>query len=221
MFDVNLVLGNYGLSGVLFEIAFIELLNALLLRAAYADPCQLFIAFWGGKLSSRVALALLGVEFMAGYLSYLLAIAFWSVGMHSAHLEILGEKCSADLTTTILVGSAVEATGLLTAKALELVYERHVPTYSSYPAALTIASALTSGVITVAGIHVTGMYANPIVAWACTFNCGEVTYLAHFVVYWLAPLVAWVIADKMLVKAVEESEEKVASKLGSEEKKEQ
>lgn len=42
----------------------------------------------------------------------------------------------------------------------------------------------------VIGIHLTGMYANPIVAWACTFNCGEVPYVTHFVVYWLAPLAA-------------------------------
>ncbi|VDN88297.1 unnamed protein product [Brugia pahangi] len=39
------------------------------------------------------------------------------------------------------------------------------------------------------------MYANPIVAWACTFNCTGVTHLGHLVVYWLSPLIGWFLAD--------------------------
>ncbi|CAK5087644.1 unnamed protein product [Meloidogyne enterolobii] len=55
------------------------------------------------------------------------------------------------------------------------------------------------------------MYANPIVAWALTFNCGEVlnfifknfkffkvTHFAHFVVYWLAPLFAFFLSKWLL-----------------------
>jgi hypothetical protein len=41
MFDVNFVLANYGLRGVLIEIAFIEICNAIFLRDAIADPCPL------------------------------------------------------------------------------------------------------------------------------------------------------------------------------------
>jgi hypothetical protein len=41
MFDVNIVLENYGLQGVLIEITFIELVNAFVLRDAIADPCPL------------------------------------------------------------------------------------------------------------------------------------------------------------------------------------
>lgn len=39
------------------------------------------------------------------------------------------------------------------------------------------------------------MYANPIVAWACTFNCEGVTHIGHLVVYWLSPLIGWYFAD--------------------------
>lgn len=41
MFDVNVILENYGLQGVLIEITFIELVNAFVLRDALADPCPL------------------------------------------------------------------------------------------------------------------------------------------------------------------------------------
>lgn len=41
IFDVNFVLDMYGLQGVFWEIIFIELSNALLLRDATADPCAL------------------------------------------------------------------------------------------------------------------------------------------------------------------------------------
>lgn len=41
------------------------------------------------------------------------------------------------------------------------------------------------------GIAYTGMYANPIVAWACTFNCEGVSHLGHLIVYWISPLIGW------------------------------
>jgi hypothetical protein len=39
------------------------------------------------------------------------------------------------------------------------------------------------------------MYANPIVAWACTFNCEGATHAAHLGVYWLSPLIGWYLAE--------------------------
>jgi len=195
MFDVNFVLDNYGLQGVLIEIALIEFVNAFLLRDAHADPCPLLISYLRGRNTIRRAGSLLAVEFVAGYCSYLLARAFWKMGAHRSHLEILHRDCSSDLTTTIMFGSMVEAVGLLANKAASLMYEKHLLTKSNY---LTAASALTSGLITVIGIHLTGMYANPIVAWACTFNCGEVSHLAHFLVYWVAPFSAWLLAEKLM-----------------------
>ncbi|CBY25186.1 Aquaporin [Caenorhabditis elegans] len=39
------------------------------------------------------------------------------------------------------------------------------------------------------------MYANPIVAWACTFNCLGVSHAGHLFVYWLSPLIAWYFAE--------------------------
>lgn len=45
MFDVNFVLNNYGLKGVLLEITFIEIVNSFLLRDAIADPCPLVKIF--------------------------------------------------------------------------------------------------------------------------------------------------------------------------------
>uniref|UniRef100_A0A915D6Q7 Aquaporin n=1 Tax=Ditylenchus dipsaci TaxID=166011 RepID=A0A915D6Q7_9BILA len=86
---------------------------------------------------------------------------FWSIGLHRNHSEMLDQKdCNTDLTVTILYAD----------------FQIH-----------SLACALTSGLITVIGIHLTGMYANPIVAWACTFNCGEVSHVAHFCVYWWLP----------------------------------
>ncbi|KAH7731602.1 AQP-9 protein [Aphelenchoides avenae] len=94
---------------------------------------------------------------------------------------------------TIMYGSLVEAGGTLAGKAAELLFEKHLD--ESY---FTLACATVSGLVTVLGIHLTGMYGNPIVAWACTFNCGQVSHVAHFVVYWVAPLAAWQIADRYL-----------------------
>ena len=65
------------------------------------------------------------------------------------------------------------------------------------------------------------MYANPIVAWALTFNCGEVTYFAHFIVYWLAPFSAFIAAEHCFGQQtkgteIEDREEKAATETETE-----
>lgn len=109
---------------------------------------------------------------------------------------------------TMLYGSLVEAGGCLTAKFAEHFMENRFD-----ERILQFLGALLNAVLTVFCIHLTGMYANPIVAWACTFNCGEVPHLAHFVVYWLAPLVAWNVADQFLGGGEEVEVEKKETKV--------
>uniref|UniRef100_A0A914Y2G1 Aquaporin n=1 Tax=Panagrolaimus superbus TaxID=310955 RepID=A0A914Y2G1_9BILA len=199
MFDVNFVLENYGLQGVMVEIIFIEIINALILRDAIADPCPLIFGFMKGVESGRRVITILAVQFSAGYFSYIVARRFWSLGMHPFHLQALEEECSADLTVTVIYGSLVEAGGCLAAKTAEVFLEEKVVNENQ----IIVLQAIVSGIITILGIHLTGMYANPIVAWACTFNCSEVTYFAHFFVYWMAPLLAWHIADGLFGKVEE------------------
>jgi len=199
MFDVNVVLENYGLQGVLIEITFIELVNAFVLRDAVADPCPLIMNFMKKRISVQQLFATIGIQFFGAYFSYMLVLGFWKLGIHSQHSHLLQKDCESDLTVTMLYGSLVEAGGCLTSKFSESFMESRVGEQ-----VLQFTGALIAGLITVLGIHLTGMYANPLVAWACTFNCGEVPHLTHFVVYWIAPLVAWHVADYFLHKHREE-----------------
>uniref|UniRef100_A0A914NPF8 Aquaporin n=1 Tax=Meloidogyne incognita TaxID=6306 RepID=A0A914NPF8_MELIC len=168
MFDVNFVMDNYGLSG--------------------------FYSYLNGQHSPRIASLLLLTQFAAGYFSYFVSKTFYSFGLHFKHIEALEGNCSSDLTVAIIYGSVVEAIGLLSCKIAEhfidetLIDEKYV----------TIVLSAISGLITILGINLTGMYANPIVAWALTFNCGEVTHFAHFIVYWLAPLFAFFLSKWLL-----------------------
>ncbi|KAI6190809.1 Aquaporin [Aphelenchoides bicaudatus] len=204
MFDVNVVLEHYGLQGVLIEITFIELVNAFVLRDALADPCPLIVDFMKKRVAIQELLITIAVQFSGAYFSYLLVLAFWKIGVHSEHLHLLEKDCESDLTVTLLYGSLVEAGGCLLSKFAEHFMESRVSEQI-----LRFSGALLSGIITVFGIHLTGMYANPLVAWACTFNCGEIPHLTHFVVYWVAPLVAWNVADRLLHSEGEEKETKV------------
>lgn len=40
------------------------------------------------------------------------------------------------------------------------------------------------------GLHLTGMYYNPILASAAQFGCEGHTHWSHFAVYWIGPIVA-------------------------------
>ncbi|KAL3092883.1 hypothetical protein niasHT_030072 [Heterodera trifolii] len=165
MFDVNFVMDNYGLSGVFLEIVLIELVNAFLFQRAFADPCQL----------------------ASSYASWLLSRQFFALNLHSQHINAFEEECSADLTVAILYGSIVEAFGLFAGKFADFCIEKRAlsPTHAN------VINAICSGTITILGINISGMYANPIVAWALTFNCKGISHLGHISVYWLAPICAF------------------------------
>ena len=56
----------------------------------------------------------------------------------------------------------------------------------------------------IAGLHLTGMYGNPLNATNQTFGCDGITAVEHFIVYWMGPLSATLIGYK-LHHAVRES----------------
>ncbi|CAD5220855.1 unnamed protein product [Bursaphelenchus xylophilus] len=194
MFDVNIVLQTYGIQGVVIEITFIELMNLVLLRDASADPCPFIIGFIKKQVSAQKLFAFVGIQFLAAYLSYVFVLGFWKLGMHPKHSEFLHEDCESDLSVTMLFGSLVEAGGLIANKLAEVYLEGKIVTQRI----LQFAIALVAALVTVLGIFYTGMYANPIVAWACTFNCGGVPHLDHFVVYWISPIVAHLAIEKII-----------------------
>lgn len=49
----------------------------------------------------------------------------------------------------------------------------------------------------VSGIHLTGMYCNPLIASACTWNCRRVSRWGHLVVYWGGPITGAYLAELM------------------------
>ncbi|XP_014668448.1 PREDICTED: uncharacterized protein LOC106809762 [Priapulus caudatus] len=51
-------------------------------------------------------------------------------------------------------------------------------------------AAVASTVTTLAGLQLTGMYYNPILATAAQFGCEGATRWDHFIVYWIGPILA-------------------------------
>uniref|UniRef100_A0A183BVY3 Aquaporin n=1 Tax=Globodera pallida TaxID=36090 RepID=A0A183BVY3_GLOPA len=177
MFDVNFVMDTYGLGGVFLEIALIEFVNAFLFQRAFADPCHLIYNYLRGRHTVIYSSLLLAVQFIAAYASWLISKQFFALNLHPQHVNAFDEECSADLTVAIIYGSIVEALGLFASKLAEFcIDERILP-----PNGATLINALCSGLITILGINITGMYANPIVAWALTFNCEGTSHFGHFV----------------------------------------
>uniref|UniRef100_A0A1I8BP56 Aquaporin n=1 Tax=Meloidogyne hapla TaxID=6305 RepID=A0A1I8BP56_MELHA len=130
-------------------------------------------------------------------------------GQHSPRIASLLMITQFAAGVAIIYGSAVEAIGLLCCKMAEHFIDENIINEKF----VTIVLSIVSGLITILGINLTGMYANPIVAWALTFNCGEVTHFAHFIVYWFAPLCAfflskWLFVDEQEVEESKENEKK-------------
>uniref|UniRef100_A0A0R3RNF3 Aquaporin n=1 Tax=Elaeophora elaphi TaxID=1147741 RepID=A0A0R3RNF3_9BILA len=222
MFDVNLILHTYGLFGIFIEITTIEIANAFFLRDAIAHPCPLVTTASRKRLALRTAILVFGVQLAAAYLSYFFARTFWKLGLHPMHDELLtADHCEADLTAkknlvALTAGSLIEGLATFSSKAVEFFASEW---YADSKAQMLI-NCMFAGFLTTIGINYTGMYANPIVAWACTFNCTGITHLGHLIVYWLSPLIGWFLADAvfgeqecMLECFAEEEEESNLTKL--------
>lgn len=98
-------------------------------------------------MSARRLVSVLSVQFAAGYISYLIARQFWSMGIHPQHLEILNEECGTDLTVTVIYGSLVEAVGCFTGKAAEIFLEERILNEKQ----LIVIRAVVAGIITILG----------------------------------------------------------------------
>ncbi|VDO55305.1 unnamed protein product [Haemonchus placei] len=188
MFDVGTVLETYGLFGIFVEITVIELANTYFQRDAIANPCPIVTSCYRRSKAFRRAIYVLLTQMLAGYLSFHLARAFWRLNIHPVHAELLAaEHCTADLTIAITTGCLVEGGATFLGKA----FNKYVGDYIDDYWTCNFVACVFSGFICALGIKYTGMYANPLVAWACTFNCEGLTHAGHLMVYWLSPLIGW------------------------------
>ncbi|KAK0414510.1 hypothetical protein QR680_011470 [Steinernema hermaphroditum] len=207
MFDVGIILETYGLVGVFIEITVLELANGFWLRDCIAHPCPLVTSCVRGHKALKWIVSVFTAQLAAAYLSFYLARTFWRLGVHPLHTELLeADHCDADLTVAILTGSVVEFMATFSAKAVEYLSKRFHAEDSFWA---MLVNCSFSGYACTLGIHLTGMYGNPIVAWACTFNCRGATHKAHLAVYWLSPLVAWWVAEALFGFEEDEYEEYV------------
>ncbi|KAE9418096.1 hypothetical protein Angca_002523 [Angiostrongylus cantonensis] len=194
MFDVNTVLQTYGLFGVFIEITAIELANCYFQRDAIANPCPInavlfpVTSCYRRSKAIRRAIYLFLTQMSAAYISFFIARSFWRLGIHPIHLELLAaEHCTADLTTAVTNGCLIEGGATFLGKAFDKFAGDHFEDMW----VCNIVSCVFSGFICALGINYTGMYANPLVAWACTFNCEGLTHVGHLLIYWLCPLIGW------------------------------
>ncbi|VDN04343.1 unnamed protein product [Thelazia callipaeda] len=179
-------------TGLLLEITVIEIANCLFLRDAIAHPCPLVITASRKRSTLNRMFIIFVVQLSAAYLSHFLARTFWRFNLHHAHNELLNaDYCEADLTVALTVGATIEGLATFCTKAVEYIANEW---YVDSNAQMLI-TCLFAGFMTSVGINYTGMYANPIVAWACTFNCEGITHFGHLIVYWLSPLIGWYLAD--------------------------
>ncbi|CAP24564.1 Protein CBR-AQP-9 [Caenorhabditis briggsae] len=215
MFDVGTILDNYGLLGVFVEITVIELANCYFQRDAVAHPCPLVTNCYRKSKAIRRGIYVFLVQLAAAYFSYFVAKLFWSFGVHPIHLELLDQdSCTSDLTVTITTGCIIEGAATFLAKWFEKWVDQR---YDGDTKLCSVVNCVFSGLLCAIGINYTGMYANPIVAWACTFNCLGVSHAGHLFVYWLSPLIAWYFAEIAFGSedVIEEEEEQTESQKES------
>jgi len=191
IFDVGVVWDTYGLAGVFIEIFFLELVNCFTLDEACAHPFVLLNHYRDQSFSLVNSLARFTTQCIGAYLSFYLTRVFWAFRLIDEHGELYDEgwHCHSDLTVGVLMGCLYEGIATLVCHLVELQSEERARGFEP------VINSFTSAFTCVLGIHLTGMYCNPIVASACTINCDGVDTKGHLIVYWVGPLLGWLQAE--------------------------
>uniref|UniRef100_A0A0K0F724 Aquaporin n=1 Tax=Strongyloides venezuelensis TaxID=75913 RepID=A0A0K0F724_STRVS len=191
-FDVFFVLTHYGVFGFFLEITFLELLNSYISKEAFADPSALLIECYKNK---KWFCILLVTQLVGGLISFQLARFWWSFNIHPTYLDMLMNiNCHSHLNVSIVNGMLIESIGVIGIYYITELINKKIKN----PMIVNIFSAISVASICVSGLNLTGMYANPIIAWSCTFNCQGLSHFGHFFVYWLGPILGNVIFNKIL-----------------------
>lgn len=103
------------------------------------------------------------------------------------------QSCTTDLNVAVILGFFIEGGATMFDTWLNRIEITQWPLFDSG------FKAFANPLMVVAGLSLTGMYMNPILASIIGFGCKGITPSQHVLVYWLAPIVGCIFGQKLAV----------------------
>lgn len=140
-----------------------------------------------GSLLLRVILQILAIP-----ATIMVLHMIWMLELMPEHVEKRSQQvCTTDLNVAVTMGFLIEGGAMMFDTWLSRMDITNWPLFDS------CFKIVISPLMVIAGISLTGMYMNPILASIMSFGCKGITPSQHIIVYWLAPIIGCVLGQKL------------------------
>lgn len=178
------------------DISFLAVLVPLILLTVFTIPGEATpVAIWVKLFQKRLSLGIVFVKTMilviSGFAAFYVGIFVLRLQLHKT---LFGFERSTTLPTTCQSALKVPVYQGFLLEMLGVMYDSWFMTQKLSPNVIldTSLKITNTGILVIAGSHLTGMFIHPSKASGLTFGCGQTSYVAHIIVYWIGPFVgAW------------------------------
>ncbi|XP_071158792.1 aquaporin-11-like [Mytilus edulis] len=183
-FENNFIMKHYGAIWLFIAVVVQCLVANRTYFGASENPVKSFYDLCTNKISTKTAITKILVQTLAGATSYYFARMVWALDLVEDHRErYLETVCDTDLSVALTVGLTIElgATLIDTWLGLQtLVPQSFID---------EVLKCSNGAFMIVMGMHLTGMYFNPAMAFGHMFGCRGTSAWEHFIVYWIGPFI--------------------------------
>ncbi|VDM52938.1 unnamed protein product [Angiostrongylus costaricensis] len=179
----------YGAMAFFFTVTSLLTVGSFVNRGAFVNPLAPVEAYCYGIIGASRLLLLLAAETIGGFSAFRLARSLWwySLSYSTAHLENFSNStCTLNYKITFPLVVAFELAGSFL---LRLILPNLPARGKSYTLSAVVAAFLSFALVYVG---VPGL--NPVVASSRLFGCDGIDAQWFILVYWLCPVVGWLLA---------------------------
>lgn len=188
-FENNFIMKHYG--GMWLFIAVV--LECLVANRTYfgasENPVKALHEWCTNQIEAKTAVLKVIIQTLAGVSSYYFARLVWSLDLVQDHHDRYMETaCDTDLSIALMAGMMVElgATLIDTWLGMQILVQQSFID--------EVLKCCNGALMIVMGMHLTGMYFNPAMAFGHMFGCRGTSAWEHFIVYWIGPFLGCYLA---------------------------
>ncbi|XP_045169689.2 aquaporin-12A-like isoform X2 [Mercenaria mercenaria] len=194
-YSIGMILVRINFGDVWFILVLVPLiLLTVITIPGEATPVTIWVQYFHNRLSVPTVLIKTTVLMISGVAAFWVGIVVLKLNLHDIlfgfkYSTVLPTMCSSALNVPLYQGFVLEM--------LAVMYDSWFIVQKLSPNLLLDAAFKISntGLLVIAGSHLTGMFMHPPKASGLTFGCGQTSYFNHILVYWIGPLVgAWLSA---------------------------
>lgn len=191
-YSLGMILVRINFGDIWFILVLVPLIIlTVIMIPGEATPVTIWVQYFHNRLSLLVAIVKTVILMTAGVAAFWIGILVLKSKLHNV---IFGFNYSTDLPSTCSSALNVPLYQGFMLEMIAVMYDSWFVVQKLSPNLLLDAAfkVTNTGLLVIAGSHLTGMFMHPPKASGLTFGCGQTSNINHIIVYWIGPLAgAW------------------------------